>query len=136
MKKLILPILALAAILGCATDSGEGVYVPQSAPQYDVENRERFVLMDAAVQRSIAASTLRENTLPDGRLDIAANVRNREGRPIQVQVNCEFKDAQGIALDSTPWQTLLLTENGQETIRFASMNNRARRYTIRIRQAR
>ena len=52
-----------------------------------------------------------------------------------MQVNCEFKDAQGLTLDSTPWQTLILTENGQETVRFASVNNQASRYTIRIRQA-
>ena len=30
----------------------------------------------------------------------------------------------------------ILTENGQETVRFASMNSQASRYTIRIRQAR
>lgn|SRR5687767_1272523 len=139
MKKLITPLLALgtAALLGagCAT-GGEGVYTPESTTQYDYENREKFVLMDSGAQRSVTASTLQENRLPDGRLDVAANVRNRENRRIQVQVNCEFKDAQGFTLDSTPWQTLILTENGQETIRFASMNNHAQRYTIRIRQAR
>ena len=67
---------------------------------------------------------------------VAANVRNRESRRIQVQVNCEFKDAQGYTIDSTPWQTLMLTENAQETVRFASMNSQATAYTIRIRQAR
>jgi uncharacterized protein YcfL len=138
MKKLIAPILALAgaALIGAGCATGEGVYTPQHATEYNYENSEKFVLMDSGAQRSISANTLQEARLPDGRLDVAANVRNRENRRIQVQVNCEFKDAQGLTLDSTPWHNLVLTENGQETVRFASMNNRASRYTIRIRQAR
>lgn len=134
MKTLIIPVLAVALFAGCATH--EGVYAPQKTTEYNYENSEKFVLMDAGAQRSISANTLRETRLPDGRLDVAANVRNRENRRVQVQVNCEFKDAQGLTLDSTPWQTLILTENGQETVRFASLNNQASRYTIRIRQAR
>jgi uncharacterized protein YcfL len=135
MKALITPTLALALALisGCATH--EGVYAPQNATQYNYENSEKFVLMDAGTQRSVTANTLQETRLADGRLDVAANVRNREHRRVQVQVNCEFKDTHGLTLDSTPWQTLVLTENGQETVRFASMNNQASRYTIRIRQA-
>ena len=137
MKTLILPILGFAILAGCATrKGGEGVYAPQSTTQYNYENSEKFVLMDSRAQRSVSANTLQEARLPDGRLDVAANVRNRENRRIQVQVNCEFKDAQGLTIDSTPWQTLVLTENGQETVRFASVNNQASRYTIRIRQSR
>jgi uncharacterized protein YcfL len=137
MKPIVLFPLALAAIVtaGCRTPS-EGVYPPVNTTQYDNENKGGFVLMDSGAQRSVTASTLQERTLADGRLEIAANVRNRENRRLQVQVNCEFKDAQGFAIDSTPWQTLILTENGQETVRFAAMNNQAKKYTIRIREAR
>jgi uncharacterized protein YcfL len=137
MKLIVLFPLALAAIFtaGCRTSS-EGVYPPVNTTQYDNENKGGFVLMDSGAQRSVTASTLQERTLADGRLEIAANVRNRENRRLQVQVNCEFKDAQGFAIDSTPWQTLILTENGQETVRFAAMNNQAKKYTIRIREAR
>lgn len=128
MKTLLLA-LATATLIGAGC-------MTQNTAHDDYENREKFVLMDAGAQRSVAANTLREARLPDGRLDVAANVRNLENRRIQVQVNCEFKDAQGLTIDASPWQTLILTENGQETVRFASMNNQASRYTIRIRQAR
>jgi uncharacterized protein YcfL len=137
MKMLITPILTFtiaALVAGCATH--EGVYAPQNATQYNYENSEKIVLMDVGAQRSVTANTLQEVRLADGRLDVAANVRNRENRRIQVQVNCEFKDAHGLTVEATPWQTLILTENGQETVRFASVNNQASRYTIRIRQAR
>ena len=127
MKKLLTPVvLAVALITGCATQK-----TAQQSPTGD-----KFMLMDSGTQHSIAADALRETRLPDGRLDVAANVRNRENRRIQVQINCEFKDAQGFTIDSTPWQTLVLTENGQETVRFASMKSDASQYTIRIRQAR
>ena len=62
--------------------------------------------------------------------------RNRDSRRIEVQVNCEFKDERGLTIDSTPWQTLVLTENGQETVRFVALNALAKKYTIRVREAR
>ena len=75
--------------------------------------------------------------LPDGRLELTANLRNREERRIDVQVNCVFKDEQGFPIgDDTPFQTLILTENAQEAVRFVSMNNRAKKYTVRVREAR
>ena len=38
--------------------------------------------------------------------------------------------------DETPFQTVILTENSQQDLIFTSMNDRAKRYTIRVRQAR
>ena len=67
---------------------------------------------------------------------MAAHLRNRENRRIQVQANCEFKDAQGFVIDSTPFQNVFLDENAQEDVKFLSMNDKAAGYTIRVRQAR
>jgi hypothetical protein len=135
MKQTLLFTLALAAaVAGCKTR--EGVSAPVNTTKYNYEDSVRFVLMDPGAQRSVTTSGIQERTLPDGRIEVATNVRNRQNRRIQVQAQCEFKDAQGFAIDSTPWQTLILTENGQETVRFAATDNQAKRYTIRIRQAR
>ena len=136
MKHIVLCTLIAAAAVSTGCETREGAYAPVNATKYDYENTSKFVLMDPGAQRSVTASTLQERTLEDGRMGVAANVRNRENRRLQVQINCEFKDAQGFAIDSTPWQTLVLTENGQETVRFAAMNNQAKKYTIRIREAR
>ena len=38
--------------------------------------------------------------------------------------------------DETPWQTLILSENSTEAVRFTAMNPQAKRYTVRVRQAR
>ena len=129
-------MLALAGA-GCQSSHPEtGPYPPQSTTGFDAENKDKFVLMDSGAQYSVTCTGLQETTLPDGRMQIAANVRNRENRRIQVQISCAFKDEQGFTIDETPYQTLILTENGQETVSFTSLNNKPKKYTVRVRQAR
>jgi hypothetical protein len=120
---------------GCATEPGP--FTPQDTTKYTVENTEKFVLLDKPTQTSITCTGLQERTLPDGRLEIVANVKNRENRRLQVQIGCVFKDEQGFATgDESPYQTLILAENSTEAVRFTAMNSLAKRYTIRVRQAR
>ena len=115
---------------------GGGAYAPKNTTKYDLENKTSFVLMDAMVQRSVTCSGIQERRLADGRLEIVANIRNRETRRIEVQVSCVFKDAQGISTgDETPWAPLMITENAQEGFRVTSMNDKAFKYTFRVRQA-
>ena len=135
MKNLTRPpallILGLALGAGCGGDA----YAPKKAIKYDVENREKLVLLDARVQRSVICSGIQERTLADGRLEIAANLRNREGRPIEVQIGCVFKAAKGFPTgDESPFQTVLLAGNAQESVQFSSRNNLAKKYTLRIRE--
>lgn len=134
--KSVLSLLAGSALVfaGAGCQSG-GAYLPKNTTKYNYEDTSNFVLMDSMVQRSVTSSGIQETALPDGRLKVAANLRNRETRRIQVQVQCVFKDAQGFEVDSTPWNTLILTENAQDTVSFTSMNNQAKRYTVRVRQA-
>jgi hypothetical protein len=128
--------LATAATLlsaGCATS---GARAPVAGVEDGFESTAKFALMDSRAQTSVTCTGLQEGKTEDGRLQVAANLRNRENRRIEVQVQCLFKDPQGFALDETPWQTLILTENGQETVRFAAMNTKATDYEVRVRGAR
>ena len=137
MKKTAFTLAAvtLALLAGCKTPPGP--FVPQDTTKYTLENTEAFVLMDQQVQHSVTSTGIQYRNLPDGRLEITANIKNRESRRIQVQVSCVFKNEQGFpAGDETPWQTLILGENTTEAVSFTSMNNEARKYTIRVRQAR
>lgn len=119
------------------TGRSGGAYTAKNTDRNNLENQSKFVLMDRRSARSVTYNSLQENLLADGRLEIAANLRNRLERRIQVQVQCVFKDIQGIGTgDETPWQNVIFTENGQETVRFTSMNDRAKGYTIRVREAR
>ncbi len=136
MKNLTLSLALLTLGLGLGAGCGGGAYLPKNTTKYDLENREKLVLLDARVQRSVTCSGIQERVLEDGRLEIAANIRNREGRRIEVQIGCVFKDANGFPTgDESPFQTLILTENAQEAVKFTSLNNLAKKYTIRIREA-
>lgn len=130
---LLAALVALAVFTGCSSTGG--AYLPKNATKHNHEDSEQLVLMDSMVQRSVTSPGIQQTRLPDGRLEVVANLRNREGRRIQVQAQCEFKDAQGFPIDSTPWNTVILTERAQEGVRFTSMNDKAQRYTIRVRQA-
>jgi uncharacterized protein YcfL len=123
-------VIGLLATAGCQSS---GPYAPVTSKN-DLENSEPVVLMDSRVQHSVTSSGVQETALSDGRLQVIANLRNLESRRIEVQTQCEFKDAQGFPVDSTPWQTLVLTENAQEGVKFTSMNEKAKRYTIRVRE--
>jgi len=140
MKTTIVPILAIGAALtitGCRTAHDKGPYAPQNSPAPALENTERVVLMDPGVQYSLTCSGVQEGVSPDGRLEVSAQIRNRENRRIEVQINCVFKDANGYSTgDETPFQTLILTENATEQVKFTAMNSLAKKYTIRVRQAR
>jgi hypothetical protein len=137
MKMRLVSVLAASAALvvftGCQGNGG--AYLPKNTTKYNYEDSEQLVLMDNMVQRSITSPGIQQTRLPDGRLEVVANLRNREGRRIQVQAQCEFKDGQGFPVDSTPWTTVILTERAQEGVKFTSMNDKAQRYTIRVRQA-
>jgi hypothetical protein len=140
MKKNLLVLFAASslalAITGCETEpSDHGAYLPVNVTVNDLENRAGIVLLDRRVQTTVTCPGIQETRLPDGRLQVAVNLRNREERRTQVQANCEFKDAQGFVLDSTPFQNVILDENAQETVKFISMNDQPVRYTIRVREA-
>lgn len=136
-KSLILALAAAAALAtGCKT-AHEGALLPANTQKFDQEGSANFVLLDSGAQRSVTSPGIQRTTLPDGRLRVLANVRNRENRRIQVQINCVFKDDQGFPTgDQTAWQTLFLDENVTEGVEFVSINDKAKNFTVRVRQAR
>lgn len=136
MNKLLLAPLAALSLVVLSGCTHGGAYEARNTQRYDLENKAPFALMDAQVQRSVTSSGIQKQTLEDGRLRVVANVRNREARRIQVQISCVFKDETGVATgDETPWTNLILTESAQEAVEFVSMNNKAKNFTIRVRQA-
>ena len=133
---LLLPVAAALFIAGCSTHD-QGPYLPQQSKTPAYENTERFVLLDPGVQHTITCSGINETLLADGRLEVVAQIRNRENRRIEVQANCIFKDGNGVSTgDETPFQTVILTENATEQVKFTASNATSKKYTIRVRQAR
>ena len=141
MNKAFALILAAAGaallVVGCSSTHDKGPYLPQTSKTPPYEGKEPVVLLDPGVQYSVTCSGIQEQTLADGRLEVVAHLRNRENRRIEVQANCVFKDQNGFTTsDETPFVTVILTENATEDVKFTSINNLAKKYTIRVRQAR
>ncbi len=125
--KLILLAGACAILIGCGTSA-----IQQSA----TANKSKFVALGTLGTRTVSCTAMQETQLPDGRLQVRANILNRINKRVDLQVSCAFKDAQGFAIDTTPFQTLILDETAQETVEFKSLNNLAKDYTVRVRLAR
>jgi hypothetical protein len=137
MKSFITIFAGAAALTlfatGCHTG---GAYEPRNTVKYNLEDQSQVVDMDARVQRSITYTGVQQRYNEQGRLEVAVNLRNRETRRLEVQVNCVFKDEQGFPTgDETPFESVILTENEQHGMKFVSMNDKARKFTVRIRQA-
>lgn len=132
----LLPLVLTAAFLaGCQSTPGPNE--PLDTTRYTIENTNKFEPLDQLVQSLVACTGLQERILPDGRLEVVANVKNRANHRLQVQINCVFKDERGFSTgDETPFRTLTLTENSTEAVKFTSLNNLARKYTIRVREFR
>jgi hypothetical protein len=140
MKTSRLALLAAGAavllVAGCSTHD-KGPYLPEWSQTPAYENREPVVLLDPGVQYSVTYTGVQEQTLPDGRLQVVVHLRNRENRRIEVQANCVFKDQNYFLTgDETPFQMVVLTENATQDVIFTSMNDRAKKFTVRVRQAR
>ena len=129
MKKILTFSACLAILLnGCGAPTTR-----QSA----ISNDSKFVALGSLGSRIVQCTALQENTLPDGRLEVRANILNLVNKRVDLQINCIFKDAQGFSTgDETPFQTLILDETAQETITFTSLNTKAKDYTVRVRLAR
>jgi len=126
---------ALALFAGCA--SAPNAPAPQDSTKYTLENTDNFELLGKSTQTAIAGTGLQPRVLPDGRLEVVANVKNRENRKVKIQVNCVFKDAAGFTTDDeTPFETVELAANATEAVRFTAANPLAKKYTIRVREVR
>ncbi len=126
MKDILL-ITILTLVVGCATGGG-------SANGVTLKANAKFQALGGLAANAVTCSALKETLQPDGRLEVRANVHNRLGKRIQVQVNCVFKDAEGFSTgDETPFQSLILDERGQKTVTFTSLNKKAKDYTVQVR---
>ena len=109
------------------------IYNAQQAQQIVEDFRAAYVKLGA---RTVKCTAMQETQLTDGRLQVRANILNLINKRVDLQVSCSFKDEQGFAIDTTPFQTLILDETAQETVEFISLNAQAKYYTVRVRLAR
>jgi hypothetical protein len=132
---LLSALCALAGLSGCSTVPAP--QAPLETTKFTVENTERFVALDPAAEEAVSCTGLQERTLGDGRLEIVANLRNSDIKPVHIKVQCVFADDQGLQVGGEyPWQPLDIASKSTEVMRFTAPIVAAKRYVIRVRTAR
>jgi len=122
-------VAILAVLCGC---SHTGPYAPKDTTKVNLESNSDFILLDEVSQRLVTCSGIQQRTLADGRLEVTVNVRNRQNRGVEPDLNCAFKDEYGYTIDETPSQTVHLAANETKTVRFTSMSSRGKRFTVKV----
>ncbi len=122
---------ALALINGCATEP-ESAH-PSDTTKYTLEDTDRFT---NTAQHAVSCTGLMEVPMADGRMEIVANLKNRENQKVNVQASCVYRDLSGVTVEETPWQTVMLPENGTVAVRFAAAKATTKNYTVRVRDTR
>jgi uncharacterized protein YcfL len=126
---------ALALLAACA--SVPAPQAPQDTTKFTVENTVRFVALDSATEAVVSCTGLQERSLADGRLEVIANLKNSDANAVKVLVQCVFLDQQGLPVGpEAPWQTLAISADSTEVMRFTAPILAARKYSIRVRRAR
>ncbi len=111
--------LPAAFLAGCTSAPG-----PESleTTKFTIESTDIFERLDQSVQASIKCTGLQERILPDGRLEVVANVKNQENHRIEIQINCVFRDEQGVPIgNEPPFKNLALAEYATEAVQFTSV---------------
>jgi uncharacterized protein YcfL len=133
--RILLTLAGLGCLAGCATNPIAPTALESA--KYTIESTEKLTLLDRTVQGTISCTGLQERVLPDGRLEVVAMVKNRQDETMKVQLNCVFKDAQGFSIgDETAFQTVALSAGATEAVRFTAATAGAKKFTVRVRQAR
>lgn len=98
---------------------------------------ESVVALDPIAQAGVQCCAVHERVLPDGRLEVAAELQNLSEKPLRLNLNCEFRDAQGVALkDEAPMRVIEVAAGAIETVRFTAPNPAAQHYTVCVGTAR
>ena len=111
LSKVILPVLALALLSGCAE---EQVYVPQvntfetATPVAKVEHASyKEVILDGFHASWVVVRDIRRSQTNDGYARIQVYVKNMTQTPIRTKFRFDWEDAHGVVVedpDSATWQ--------------------------------
>jgi uncharacterized protein YcfL len=125
---------ALALLGACA--SVPAPQAPQDSTKFTVENTVRFVALDSATEAVVSCTGLQERALGDGRLEVVANLKNSDSKPVTVLVECVFLDEQGLPVGpEARWRSLAISAESTEVMRFTAPVLAARKYSIRVRRS-
>lgn len=142
LLRVAIPVLALglmaAALSGCAEEGPAAPVGNMASPE---TAGAPVVLLDRDLSDDIAVDLIRTGPNQNHYLTVQANLRNRTGHDMELQVQSLFYDAKGSILNSslgneTAWTTLVLTANQTVSYRAQALTTDGDRFTVRVRYLR
>lgn len=128
--RVVLVMLVGTMLSGCGT-------VPEAPTQASTAGEpageEVFVALNQNARDAVECLATFGRVRPDGRLEVAANLRNTSENQLRLKVACIFQDAQGKPLkEEVPRLTIEMAAGAIETVSFTSIGPEAKRYTLRV----
>ncbi len=127
-----LVLAASAALAACKSGPRPASGYPSGTTA--LENTDTVVYMDG-FGNDLRVAGQKAEFLPDRRLKVFANLTNESGEDLHVLVSTQFKDRDGFSTgDETPFVNIVIPKNSMYSYQAVSMNDRAVKYAIRVRE--
>ena len=123
---------------GCAA----GPYKPvRYDVKQDLERQSNVVILDKALDNQFGSRRVtivgeKSDFTEDGRIKVLCEIRNMKKDLLRLQVQTVFKDEADFSIEQdTPWELVLIPGFATKTYSTTALNVKAKKYTIRIREA-
>ena len=124
MKKILfLTAILSLGIVGCGTPS-----YAQAARDYKYG---KLVILGYKAKQRLKGIELHEIKHESGRLSVQVTIHNRTNRQQKIQARCLFKNESGAQTEDMPFETEIISEEGQEIYSFISLN-KAENYIVEV----
>ena len=138
LNKFIILLVIIFVLSGCAAGPYKSVIYDAAK---DLERQTNVVIMDKALsnqfssKRVVIVGEKSEWTL-DNRLKVYCEIRNMKKDLLRLQVQTVFKDESDFSIEAdTNWELILIPEFSTYTYTTTALNDKAKKYTIRIKLA-
>ncbi|MDP8212243.1 MAG: hypothetical protein P9X22_02995 [Candidatus Zapsychrus exili] len=125
-------------IVGCAAG-------PYKATRYDsgqdLERLQNVVILDKRLSNQFATKRIaimgeKSELTQDNRLKVFCEIRNMKNDTLKLQVQTAFKDEGNFSVEQdTNWELILIPGFSTFTYITTALNEKAKKYTIRIKEA-
>ncbi|HMZ51754.1 hypothetical protein IT571_00820 [Candidatus Sumerlaeota bacterium] len=130
----IVAIVAIGITAGACSRASRGPDTADGNAKAFERTRARINLLDTKLDSKIASDFSGEERLPDGRMQVVLNMRNKTSKNLHVQVRAVFKDGFGLSTgDETPWEEMYFSPRQAKTYRVQSKLTTPASYTVEVR---
>jgi len=138
LNKIIILSVVVLVLNGCAAGPYKAVKYDTSK---DIERQSNVVIIDKSLSNQFAKKRVtivgeKSEWTSDNRLKVYCEIRNMKKDVLRLQVQTVFKDQDNFSIESdTNWELILIPEFSTYVYTTTALNDKAKKYTIRIKLA-